>query len=212
MVSVIALRPRVAALSTALVLAATPATSTAQPPTVSFAGEVARGQAFARGLPGGLAFRLRPDRRGWIIWIGNPDRAAQSYCVVATPPFRGINPLVVHGWHFRNADNTGPNVAGPKNVNAPQHVRQFRFVLTAGDYRAANEALDALLWSAKQASADLARARNTLARIEKGHGMLRLETLALGNLVPGKRAWIERMTFAVELTYPREDGSDRHRN
>ena len=35
-------------------------------------------------------------------------------------PVRGITSDSIAAYHFRNSDNSGPNEAGPKNVNAPR--------------------------------------------------------------------------------------------
>lgn len=90
---------------------------------VSFDGAVARGEAFVhRFAHDGAAyeFRLAPVSHGWQIWVSDPAQPDLNFVAVATPPFRGINPARIEGWHFRNADNSGPNEPGDKNVNAPQ--------------------------------------------------------------------------------------------
>lgn len=78
-------------------------------------------QAFGRGL----RLCLDPIENGWIICVrkeGGRDDLARL-----TPPFHFINARYIEGWHFRNADNTGPNECGPLNVNAPQELREFIF-------------------------------------------------------------------------------------
>ena len=42
-------------------------------------------------------------------------------------PIHGITSESIAAFHFRNSDNSGPNVAGPKNVNAPQDVRLIEY-------------------------------------------------------------------------------------
>ena len=42
-------------------------------------------------------------------------------------PAHGITADVVAAFHFRNSDNSGPNEVGPKNVNAPQEIRQIAY-------------------------------------------------------------------------------------
>jgi hypothetical protein len=42
-------------------------------------------------------------------------------------PAHGITADVVAAFHFRNSDNSGPNEVGPKNVNAPQEIRQITY-------------------------------------------------------------------------------------
>src|SRR4029453_12086842 len=143
------------ALTLALVLLAVlagPLASAAEPPgaktcrRTAFAGEVARGQRFERRIEGNLVFLLVPDPApslGWTVKVIESPRDDEDYSSVVTPPHRGINPRFVEGWHFRNPDNTGPNLGG---VNAPQDRRDFHFVMTRKDYRAAADALDRLLW------------------------------------------------------------------
>ena len=57
-----------------------------------------------------------------------------------------MNGLHIEGRRFRSADNSGLNEPGPKNVHAPQELREFYFVLNDADYRRAFEALQVLLW------------------------------------------------------------------
>jgi hypothetical protein len=165
-------------------------------------GSVARGERFARPLPGGLAFELRPWLEGWVIWIGEPGRPEENYAAVATPPFHGPNPMVIQGWHFRNADNTGPNGFGPNNVNAPQQSRGFRFVLDKAHFDEAMATLAISLWPGERSAAEVEGARQAYRAIDKAQGTLRITDLELGNLVPGERAWIERAHFVLHLCQP----------
>jgi len=74
-------------------------------------GRVVRGQTFEQRIGDGLAFRLTPDPQGWTIGVIRAARPEEDYAGVATPPYRGINPRYVEGWHFRNLANTGPTRA-----------------------------------------------------------------------------------------------------
>ncbi len=202
---------RRAALSIALLLCllaasriTAPAECAGNTSELTIDGAVTRGERFAWPLPGGLAFALRPLLQdplleGWVIWIGDPARPEENYAVVATPPFRGPNPTLIQGWHFRNADNTGPNAPGPKNVNAPQHTRRFRFVLDKAQFDTARETLDVLLWPGNHSPAEVGAARDAFRAIEKADGTLQITDLELGNLVPGETAWIERVSFMLRL-------------
>jgi len=67
---------------------------------------------------------LEPDRYGWVGRLLGADGVDLSRI---TPPLHGPNPRELHGWHFRNSANTGPNKG---DVNAPQRLRRFLF---AGD-------------------------------------------------------------------------------
>ena len=42
-------------------------------------------------------------------------------------PRRGITANTIAAFHFRNSNNSGPNEAGPMNVNAPQEVRLIKY-------------------------------------------------------------------------------------
>ncbi|MDH3472814.1 MAG: hypothetical protein OEM59_03895 [Rhodospirillales bacterium] len=168
--------------------------------SLEFEASVRRGEAFERPLPDGLVFALRPREHGWLVWLGDPAQPSANYAVIATPPFRGVNPTQIEGWHFRNADNTGPNAVGTKNVNAPQDMRAFYFVASPEAYRATARDLDVALWGAGKTADEVAAARGRLlSGVGKGAGTLEITRLELGNLVPGERAWIERMAFTVTL-------------
>ncbi len=179
--------------------------TTARADPLVFRGEVARGDTVVHRFKHdgtGLEFRLAPVTFGWIIWIGDPELPEQNYVTLATPPFRGVNPVVIEGWHFRNADNTGPNAPGPGNVNAPQKERAFAFVLDPAGRREAAETLGILMWPDSREEAEIKAAEERWREIVKAEGKLRIEALEFGNLVEGERAWIERMAFAVTIDLP----------
>ncbi len=197
---------RRAALSVALLLClpaasriAAPAECAGNPSELTIDGTVTRGERFAWPLSGGLAFELRPLLQGWVIWIGDPARPEDNYAAVATPPFHGPNPTLIQGWHFRNADNTGPNAPGPKNVNAPQQTRRFRFVLDKARFDTAMETLALVLWPGDRGPAEVDAARDAFRAIERADGILQITDLELGNLVSGESAWIERASFMLRL-------------
>jgi len=147
-------------------------------------------------------FRLVPVAHGWSIWIGDPMHRQRNYVAVATPPYRGINPAVIQGWHFRNADNSGPNKPGKGNVNAPQEIRNFSFVLDSAGYQAAYEALDVVLWPDGRAEADLRGAEKRLKAVPKARAVMEIGALELGNLAEGEQAWIERLAFQIQINLP----------
>ncbi len=125
-----------------------------------------------------------------------------NFAGVVTPPYRGINNIYIEGWHFRNSDNTGPNIVGPKNVNAPQEVREFDFVLNDSDYQKAFDALGKMMWSYSYSEQEVNEATIIHDKLSKGHGKLTIRDLKLNNLVAGKQAGIESMKFDVELNFP----------
>ena len=168
-----------------------------------FTGEVGRGQRFERRIEGDLVFLLDPDPApslGWTIKVVRAPRDDEDYAAVVTPPHRGINARFIEGWHFRNPDNTGPNLGG---VNTPPARRDFSFVVKREDYRAAADALDRLLWR-RPDDTDQSRQRalEGYERAARGEGTLRIHRLDLGNLVRGQEAWIDYMGFAVALCLP----------
>jgi len=169
---------------------------------LAFSGEVARGQAFEREVGGGLLFRLVPHESGWTIWMGTAATTASDFVAVATPPFRGMNSRDIEGWHFRNADNSGPNEVGPKNVNAPGQVRDFRFVMGEADHRLALETLGRLLWPSGEGEREAAGRVFETIESRMSDGRLTIVELDLGNLEIGRRAWIGRMRFEIELFRP----------
>lgn len=169
---------------------------------VRFAGQVSRGQEFKKQLGQDLIFRLKPTEFGWLIAINSKTIPGNDHSSPATPPSRGINPLQIDGWHFRNSDNSGPNDEGPKNVNAPQEVREFNFFVTEADFRAGHDAIQKLLWPAKHAEDELAEARNTYSRLKPARARLTIQGLTLGNLVVGEKAWFVRMDFDAEFCLP----------
>jgi hypothetical protein len=125
-----------------------------------------------------------------------------NYVTAVTPPFRGVNPAVIQGWHFRNKDNTGPNEPGDGNVNAPQMERRFAFVRDSAGYQSAQEALEILLWPGGRPEEDVRNAENQLALVPRIEGVIWIEALELGNLVAGEQAHIERLAFRIRLELP----------
>jgi hypothetical protein len=176
--------------------------SEAHPRSVTFSGEVLKGRSFEKTIRANLFFRLVPQELGWTILIGSKADAANNFCGVVTPPYRGINALQIEGWHFRNSDNTGPNEAGPKNVNAPQELREFYFVLSEADYRNAMDALQIMLWPYSYSKQQIDRAERAHSKLRKGNGTMTIRDLKLNTLEPRKQAGIERATFNVALLFP----------
>ena len=177
----------------------------------SFTGEVARGQKFEKVLPNGLVFNLIPTEyanmgwMGWDIHIGPALESAQNYAGIATLPFRGTNTLHILGWHFRNADNTGPNDG---SVNAPQEKRGFNFVLREADYEIASEAVECIMWPPLCEDMDMQTAIDLHQSVPTMGGILWVTELELGNLISGEQAWIEYMEFEVELNLPADWEND----
>lgn len=91
---------------------------------------------FSQTLPNGWEFILSRAQYGWQLHVfaDGVDLTAN------TPPRHGPNPREIHGWHFRNADNTGPNTG---EVNAPQEMRAF---VMAPDLAGLETAGDGIGW------------------------------------------------------------------
>jgi hypothetical protein len=134
----------------------------------------------------GFHFRLEPDTHGWNVVIH--DEAQTQDISRLTPPLHGINPRQIYGWHFRNADNTGPNEPGEKNVNAPGKVREFFFSPEVG------------------LTLGLPGRQPTWEEITQvqSYGRARLEILDYGltDLTPGEQAKFAWMRFKVQLSWP----------
>ena len=163
---------------------------------------VAKGQQFEQQIGDNLFFRLIPHELGWMISVGSKTSTANNFSGVVTPPYRGINPIYIDGWYFRNSDNTEPNDAGPKNVNAPQEIREFCFVLNDADYQKAFDALQKLLWSYSYSNKEVKEAREFHENLSKGRGTLTIRDLKLRNLETGNQAGIDFMEFDAEFKLP----------
>jgi hypothetical protein len=145
-------------------------------------GHLERGAQFAHAFGPGLSLSLEPAEYGWILVVRD-ERPGENIARL-TGPFHFVpNPRYIEGWHFRNADNTGPNDG---SVNAPQRERGFLFSPEVG------RSFDYPL-TAAQAEQFAQRA---------GGGLLTIQDLVLGNLVPGEKAWIESMDFTIDLDWP----------
>lgn len=165
-------------------------------PAVGFtlAGTVERGQLFTQNLRPHLTFQLLPLAEDWEIWVGDPTLSTErthNFAMPVTPPFVGVNARQIEGWHFRNLDNSGPNEAGAKNVNAPQELRYFCFV---GNGESFQMALNAF---AKGVPALHDAVTNHALPLHSG--TLTVTDYTVGNLIPNQRAWLEQISFTVTL-------------
>lgn len=149
------------------------------PDTVTFSGDVMRGEKFSRIFHDSMAFVLDPIESGWEIGIFLKGRPGENIARL-TPPFHSVpNPRFVEGWHFRNESNTGPNDG---SVNAPGSVREFIFSSKVG------------------LSMEYPPTVDQLEEVKRdGTGMLEIIEAELGNLFPEKQANVVRMRFRVML-------------
>jgi hypothetical protein len=180
--------------------------------TVRFSGIVHRAEAYRRTLRAGLEFRLTPmDGVGdgaWSIGVWPRDSVPIDYAAVATPPYRGVNPRYIEGWHFRNQQNTGANLG---DVNAPQDWREFRFVESRADFDSCYAALQRVMWPSNSSDAVFERAAAMLDSLSTGIGTLSITALWLTAPLEGAQAEIDSMRFEVilEMSGGRR-GSSRH--
>lgn len=143
--------------------------------SATVSGVVTAGERFAAPVGPGWAFALEPDPNGWILRL----RAADDKDLARiTPPYHFVpNPRDLHGWHFRNRANTGPNVG---DVNAPQHHREFIF----------DRALNPGLSDGERVAA------------AEGRGELLILDFELSPPKPGERARFESLNFEACLSWP----------
>jgi len=154
-----------------------------------FGGEVAAGQSFERPFGPGFRFLLTPQRYGWDIIIR--DARENENLARLTPPLHfQPNPCEISGWHFRNRDNTGPNEAGDRNMNAPGRVREFIFSPVVG----------------RTIQGPAAHQAPTPAEIRQisdfGRGRLTVVDSRLDDPEPGRQARFAWMRFEVNLSWP----------
>jgi hypothetical protein len=188
---------------------AAPATSAAAPRDTArierFSGWLRRGERFERGVLGDLRFRLEPEfdsrvngASGWSIHLFAAD-TLEDFAGIATPPYHGVNATQIEAWHFRNADNSGPNLG---DVNAPQERRIFSFVTNPRDYATFRSALEVALWPGRRPESAVDSAMAVMDSIPAGEGRLVIREMKLGNLGAGLTPWFESMRFDVELKPP----------
>jgi hypothetical protein len=156
---------------------------------VKISGEVKMGQPFEKSFGPAFRFHLTPTPCGWLIVIRDEQKSEDISRL--THPFHFVpNPREIEGWHFRNSDNSGPNEAGDKNVNAPGEIREFIFSPEVGKSIAPPEA----------------KRQPTVEEIDRvrhfGHGRLKILDYRLTDLIPGQQAKFEWMRFEVELSWP----------
>jgi hypothetical protein len=148
-------------------------------------GEVSSGNQFSQITPAGWILRLVPVPEGWFLEVSTKDRETEDLSRL-TPPWHFVpNAREVEGWHFRNADNTGPNEG---SVNAPQELREFIFSPQVGR---------GIEYNGSATSAeDVAKVRSF------GRGWLLIEAYQLTPPRKGERAAFESLRFSACLTWP----------
>jgi hypothetical protein len=162
----------------------------------SFTGEAEAGETFEQPFGPDLRFRLEPSDAGWTVTIRQGGRDEDLSRL--TPPLHGPpNPRDIEGRHFRNADNTGPNEPGEKNVNAPGDLREFIFSPEVG------RTIDGPGASRSVEPRDIEAVRAF------GRGTLRILDYRLSRLGPGQQAAMAWMRFEVELSWAKTSHTAR---
>ena len=148
-------------------------------------GTVKRGEGFERTTAAGWIVRLRPQTEGWFLQITVRGREGEDLARL-TPPWHFVpNAREIEGWHFRNADNTGPNDG---SVNAPQELREFIFSPAVGRGMEYNGS---------------ATSRDDVEKVRAfGRGWLFIEKYTLTAASRGGRAAFETMSFSACVTWP----------
>jgi hypothetical protein len=142
---------------------------------VRLTGEISAGERLTAPAGPGWTLVLEPDGHGWTIRL--LDRGGDDLSRV-TPPFHFVpNPRELHGWHFRNRANTGPNLG---DVNAPQRLRAFIFDRGGGAG-----------WPLAQRAA-----------AAEGRGTFEIKEFSLSPPQPGERAGFIGLTFDACLNWP----------
>ena len=150
-------------------------------------GDVLRGATFSTITPSGWILRLVPGREGWFLQITEKGREMEDLSRL-TPPWHFVpNAREIDGWHFRDADNSGPNDG---SVNAPQELREFIFSPAVGRGIEYNGS---------------ATTPEDVAKVESfGRGWLHVDAFRLTPPRRGERASFESLTFTACLTWPEQ--------
>jgi hypothetical protein len=143
--------------------------------TALLEGEVAGQDSFSVPFGPDWTLMLTPVGDGWHLSVQDSAMFDLSW---ATPPLHGPNPKHLVGWHFRNADNTGPNTG---EVNAPQGLRGFEFFTNGFD---------------------TGIEQGFPARDPEAGGTLEILDYGLADLLPGQTPRMVYLKFKVCLNWP----------
>jgi hypothetical protein len=150
-------------------------------------GDVRRGERFSELSAAGWILRLVPVTEGWLLEVTTNERIDEDLSRLTPPLHFAPNPREIVGWHFRNANNTGPNDG---SVNAPQALREFIFSPRVGrDIQGRN------------ATAGPTVEDNDAVR-SFGRGWLFIDSYTLTPERSGERAAFETLRFTACLTWP----------
>ncbi len=157
--------------------------------------EVYGDHSFYRTLSSGWIFTLLRQQHGWSLRLY--DTAGGVDMTSITPPYGGAIPNTrdIFGWHFRNRQNTGPNLG---SVNAPQQFRPFAFATSltgTGGFKP---------------NTDPATVKFSQPLDDQGRGWLEIIDYGLNNLQPGQQANMNYLKFEACLSWPRSPEEIRH--
>ncbi len=147
---------------------------------------VAGDRNFYHTLDNGWVFALMRAENGWLVRLYDREPIGDAVDLTSlTPPLRGApNPRDIFGWHFRNADNTGPNEG---DVNAPQSLRAFVIspsLAGTGGFKPSG-------------------GQNFAPSPDDGIGWLKVVDFGLANPKPGVPARMNYLQFDACLSWPR---------
>ena len=165
---------------------------------VRIRGGIHRGDKFEKQIGRGLYLRLVPDDEGWQIEVGDQH---DDFTGCVNPPFHGITPMQIEGWHFRTDDNTAARPSSDFLSPGVGEKRWFDFVLSADDNKKECDNLSAALYINDEKNPEHVRALSDMGQYTSGRGWLAITAITLGNLVPGQQAWIESLQFEAELSF-----------
>lgn len=162
-------------------------------------GEVRRGERFEAPFGNGLVFHLEPEAsprnpQGWTIRITPSSDHSSDYSMVATPPYRFGNPRYVNTAY-------GVTAEGALSVN----LREFSFVVDAGEFQKAIKTLDVLLWPGEHSESEIAAAQRTMQDLPTYRGRFRIDGGQTSKPDPANpRGVIQELCFRAELCVPIE--------
>jgi len=159
--------------------------------------QIMTGQRYAQDFGPGWVFALEPVDHGWSVRVYEDDSPDAVDLTALTPPYRlAPNPRDILGWHFRNADNTGPNRG---EVNAPQERRTFFIspeLAGTGGFKPSADP-DSPSLPAPDPQTD-------------GLGWLEIQDYGLADLEPGQKARMVYLAFEGCLVWPKTEEEIRH--
>lgn len=171
--------------STILALVAIAIFSTASlAQTIELSGEIREGETVAHRISESLMFCLIPEAEyGFQVSVAATcERTAKNFAMIATPPYRGVNPIQLYSWHFLPGANILPD------------NRAFQFVSNDKDYKTIMEML--------RHPHDAGKLLKLVAELGKGRGQFRILEFELAPGAAQEQPKLVRLRFTVKLTLP----------